>query len=233
MKFSRLLAPPPVRARHVKRTFVTSPDDDAGQPTPEVIGFALDAARRAMEIDLSAIGKRIRTGPRWTDLWPGEHYRLLAAMVDLLQPRTVVEIGTFTGLSSLALKHHLPADGRVVSFDLLPWRGIPDTVLTDADFADGRLAQELANLADPGVFARHAPLLAGADLIFADGPKDGRFEPVFHALLDRLPRTRPAWVVWDDIRDLHMLQCWRDIHRPKLDITSFGHWTGTGLVRWT
>jgi len=40
------------------------------------------------------------------------------------------------------------------------------------------------------------------------------------------------WVIFDDIRDLNMLQFWRDIAPPKLDLSSFGHWTGTGLVRW-
>jgi hypothetical protein len=29
-----------------------------------------------------------------------------------------------------------------------------------------------------------------------------------------------------------MLGVWRGIARPKLDLTSFGHGSGTGLVRW-
>jgi hypothetical protein len=29
-----------------------------------------------------------------------------------------------------------------------------------------------------------------------------------------------------------MLAIWRRIRRPKLDFTSFGHFTGTGLVLW-
>ena len=31
---------------------------------------------------------------------------------------------------------------------------------------------------------------------------------------------------------LGRLRIWRAIARPKLDVTSFGHWTGTGLVEW-
>ena len=38
--------------------------------------------------------------------------------------------------------------------------------------------------------------------------------------------------LFDDIKELNMLGTWRAITRPKLDITSFGHWTGTGLVHW-
>jgi hypothetical protein len=40
-------------------------------------------------------------------------------------------------------------------------------------------------------------------------------------------------LVFDDIRIWNMLRIWREIVRPKLDLTSFGHWTGTGIVDWT
>lgn len=36
--------------------------------------------------------------------------------------------------------------------------------------------------------------------------------------------------LFDDIRVWNMLAIWRGIRRPKLDLTSFGHWSGTGLV---
>ncbi len=36
--------------------------------------------------------------------------------------------------------------------------------------------------------------------------------------------------MFDDIRVWNMLEIWRGIRRPKLDLTSFGHWSGTGLV---
>jgi predicted O-methyltransferase YrrM len=232
MKLSSLFVPPPVKARHVKRTYVTSPDDRPGAPSRELILLALDAARASLDVDLSDIGARIRSGPRWTDIWPGEHYRLLAAFVQLLQPKIVVEVGTFTGLSSLALKQLLPADGKVFSFDLIPWQEIPDTILKESDFQDGRLVQVLGNLADPACFRQHAKLLSEATLIFADGPKDGKFEPAFYRQLGTLTRKTDAWLLWDDILDLHMLQLWRDIERPKMDLTSFGHWTGTGLMHW-
>ncbi len=232
MKISALAIRPPVRARHVKRTYVSSLDDRPGAPTRELVLLALEAARRALDVDLTPISTRIPMGPRWPDLWPGEHYRLLAALVDLLQPGTVVEVGTFTGLSALALKQHLPAEGRVVTFDLIAWDRIPETVLRAEDFRDGRLVQVLGNLAEPAFFNQQAALLEAATLLFLDGPKDGRFEPELYRRLVELPRRSPAWVVWDDILDLHMLQFWRDIPLPKLDLTSFGHWTGTGLMLW-
>jgi len=39
-------------------------------------------------------------------------------------------------------------------------------------------------------------------------------------------------VLFDDIRLWNMLDIWRSIDFPKLDLTSFGHWSGTGVVQW-
>jgi hypothetical protein len=38
--------------------------------------------------------------------------------------------------------------------------------------------------------------------------------------------------MFDDTRVLNMIEIWRRLNRPKLDLTSFGHWSGTGLVDW-
>lgn len=233
MKLSNLICPAPVKARHAKRTFVFSPDDDPSRPSAEVILFALDAVRRAMDIDLSAVSSRMKAGPRWPDVWPGEHYKLLAGMVALLKPQVVIEIGTYTGLSALSMKQYLPPGGKLVSFDLVKWDAVPDTILKPSDFEDGRLEQVLCDLSDPAVFAKHAGLISKAGLIFADGPKDRKFEPAFARHMDQLELSTPPWIVWDDIKDLNMLKFWRLLEKPKLDLTSFGHWTGTGLCRWS
>lgn len=38
---------------------------------------------------------------------------------------------------------------------------------------------------------------------------------------------------FDDIRLWNMLRIWREIRLPKMDMTSFGPWCGTGLCEWT
>ena len=183
-------------------------------------------------MDLSDISNRL-SHPlvHYPNIWPGEHYKLLAAMVSVLAPRLVIEIGTAEGLSALTLKRYLKGDGKVVTFDLIPWREYPGSVLIPGDFDDGRLEQRVADLADPGAFQQHAELLAKADLLFVDAPKDGRFEPAFLKNLDGLARSAPL-VVLDDIRVWNMLSTWRTITKPKIDLTSFGHWSGTGVVEW-
>ncbi len=38
--------------------------------------------------------------------------------------------------------------------------------------------------------------------------------------------------MFDDIRLMNMVEIWNNLAKPKLDLTSFGHWAGTGLVSW-
>jgi predicted O-methyltransferase YrrM len=136
-------------------------------------------------------------------------------------------------MSALALTERLPADGRVVTFDVVPWREVLGTLLTEADFADGRLEQVVDDVTHADGLARHRELLTRADLLFVDAAKDGSMEARLLAHLESVPFERPPIVVLDDIRLWKMLDVWRSISRPKLDLTSFGHWSGTGLVDWS
>ena len=138
-----------------------------------------------------------------------------------------MEIGTFTGLGALALAQ---VCSRVVTFDLLPWKSFGTSALREEDFTGARVEQRLGDLSEPSVFAAERDLLAQADLVFIDGPKDGRFEPAFMALLLPVVRETGAFLVFDDIRVVPMVRFWRELDMPKLDLTSFGHWSGTGLA---
>ena len=81
--------------------------------------------------------------------------------------------------------------------------------------------------------ARHRALLAVADVVFVDALKDGVMEARLFKQLETVKFVGAPIVVFDDIRFLSMLSFWRSITRPKLEgLTSFGRWTGTGLVEW-
>jgi hypothetical protein len=117
---------------------------------------------------------------------------------------------------------------HVLTYDVIPWAQFSNTLLSAKDF-DGSIEQRLGDLADDEFFDSQAAALRSAGLIFIDGPKDGVFEPAFVSKL--LPVLgRGQVLVFDDIRKLAMLQLWRDLPLPKLDVTSFGHWCGTGLA---
>ena len=218
----------PVSAGHVEPSLLSAV---AIAPSQRLLDIALNAAARARSIDLSSLVARSADG--YANVWPGEHYRLLAALVAVLSPKTVVEIGTATGLSALAMKSTLPEDGRIITFDLIPWKGYSQYsggILEDADFGDGRLEQRLEDLSTQGGWQQNAELLREADFIFVDAKHDGAQEREFLRAFDEVGLAGAPIVVFDDIRVWGMLSFWQGIERPKLDLTSFGHWSGTGLV---
>jgi predicted O-methyltransferase YrrM len=223
------ILPPPASVRHAEYSMLLSADDDIG-PNDRLLDVGLAAVQAARGIDLTTVGERIVSGTRFTDVWPGEHYKLLAGLVEVLQPRTVIEIGTATGLSALTMLERLPEDGRVITFDVIPWTQVSGAVLRASDLESGRLVQHVADLTDPDVARQHWAVLEQADLIFADAAKDGVMERRFLRLFDAMTFKNAPVVLFDDIRLWNMLEIWRSIKRPKLDLTSFGHWSGTGLV---
>ncbi len=137
----------------------------------------------------------------------------------------MVEVGTLTGIGTLALA----GSGRVVTYDIVPWDQIPNSAFRTEDFDNARVEQRIGDLSDERTFALEESTLGSADMIFVDAPKDGTFEPLFLALL--VPALKPgALLVLDDIRFPTMVDVWRDLPLPKIDLTAFGHCTGTGLA---
>lgn len=219
-------------ARHVEQSLVLSLDDDlSAQGSPELIELTLEAAKMAVNIDLSDLSKRMALPPYYAEVWPGEHYRFLSGLVQIIQPKTVIEIGTGTGLSALAMLKFLPEGGRLVTFDTVDWRQLPTSLLNGSDFQDKRLHFASDDLADPLSIAVYHGLLSEAELFFIDASKDGTTEIKLLKNLATIPFKNPPLLVFDDIRLMNMIPIWRAIRQPKLDVTSFGHWSGTGLVR--
>ncbi len=221
---------PGLQARHVELSAVASLDDDPARPSERLLDTAEAAISAARKVALDDLSARITTGPKWPDYWPGEHYKLLTALVQVTGAKRVVEIGTYRGLGALALLAGLPDGGTVTTFDVQPYTSVATAVLTPSDFADGRMKQVLADVTTDTGFTEHRELLSQADLIFTDAAKDGHQERIFLRRFEEAEFTNAPLVIFDDIRLQNMLQIWRDIRRPKLDLTSFGHWSGTGLV---
>jgi hypothetical protein len=78
--------------------------------------------------------------------------------------------------------------------------------------------------------AHDEAVLRSADFLLVDGPKDGIFEPAFVERVLPLPTDRRRFLGFDDIRMLQMTQLWRALPYSKIDATSFGRWSGTGLM---
>lgn len=223
----------PVRARHVELSVIVSADDDPGPPTERLVDLALKAANRARAVSMAHVVGRMKQPPYYPEVWPGEHYKFIVGLVAEIEPKTVIEIGTATGLSALAMMPSLAREARLYTFDIVPWHDFPETCLQTEDFADGRLNQIIGDVGDPTVMTRHRDLFRKADLLFVDGPKDGFFEQKLLDLLSEMGLPKQPILLFDDIRVWNMLAIWRGIQKPKMDVTSLGHWSGTGLVHWT
>lgn len=226
------IMPIPTNAADKRYSALFSMDGQPGKPTGNLITLGLSCASRALTIDLSAISARIDAKcTNYIDIYPGEHYKLLAAFVEQLKPSVIVELGTHLGYSALCMKQYLPPGGTVYTFDVIPWTKFEDTILTEKDFDSG-LVQFTDDLTLPDNVTKHQPILEEADIIFMDALKDGKQEYLFLENLSKIKFKKKCYFIFDDIRLWNMLDIWYNMDKPKLDLTSFGHWSGTGLVEW-
>lgn len=223
----------PVKARHAEYSMIFSADDDVSRPSKYLLSLALAAIAKSTGISLDDISARIKHPSYWPDIWPGENYKLLAGFVLTLKPKLVIEIGTGTGLSALSMKKYLPSGSRIVTFDIIDWKSTSDSYLSAADFADEKLIQYNDDLSNSSIFLKHRELLVEGNIIFIDAAKDGVMEQKLIDNLKKISFKANPLIVFDDIRVWNMLKVWRNISFPKLDLTSFGHWSGTGIVEWS
>lgn len=105
-------------------------------------------------------------------LAPPEQVQLLGLLVGLISATTIVEVGVFTGYSTLALARALPAHGRVIACDISEeWADIGRPFWARAGVAD-RIQLELR----PAVETLDALLADGAagtvDFAFIDADKE-------------------------------------------------------------
>ena len=186
---------------HLK-SYAASAHDELFSPSKKLIDLSLEAARCAnYEIDIRPVA---RLFPEETEkpmnTWPGEHYRLLAAIVKVIQPKLVIEIGTATGASCLCMKKYLPQGSKIVTFDIVPWKDYPGTGLKGTDF-DRQLEQKVTDLTQKERSTQYYDLFKRADLIFIDAAKDGRMEQYFCDFLDTVKFDNTPIVIFDDTQD--------------------------------
>ncbi|MEO8531337.1 MAG: methyltransferase [Deltaproteobacteria bacterium] len=216
-----------IGARHVLPTAIYSQEDLTANDW--LIDVSTTAIRRAWSMPLD-VGKAGLADSDFLNVFPGEHYRLLAALAQVMATKNVVEIGTFTGMGTLSLRAGM-IEGTVTTFDIIAWDALPQpSHFVPADLDDGRIVQIIGDLTDNDVFDASFDVLEAADIIFMDAPKDGVFEYKMMVQLMKLAPRQKKLLILDDIRFRNMIKLWRAIASPKLDLSSFGHWSGTGIV---
>lgn len=114
-----------------------------------------------------------------------EQAPLLSFLVALVGARQVVEVGTFTGFSTLSMAQALPADGRLIACDVSEeWTAVGRAAWEKAGVAD-RIDLRIAPALDT---LRALPEGPWIDLAFLDADKGG-----YVAYWEELvPRLRPG-----------------------------------------
>lgn len=154
----------------------------------------------------------------------------MAGLILTAKPKCLVDIGTFTGMSSRIMIDYTSTDAEIHTFDILAYDRF-NSHLTQEDFKNRNFFQHIDDLSQPQTFRNYADLLDRADIIFCDAPKDGKFEYDFLKLLSNVNFSeKDRLLLLDDIKFENMWLLWRSINSPKIDATSFGHWSGTGIV---
>jgi len=127
--------------------------------------YLLDASLREPPI-LTALRDATRSHPRAGMQISPEQGQFMALLIKLIGARRTLEIGVFTGYSSLAVALALPPDGKIIACDI------------SAEFTDiGRTFWEQAGVADK-IDLRLAPATETLDALLANG-QGGRFDFAF------------------------------------------------------
>ncbi|MFF9397433.1 MULTISPECIES: O-methyltransferase [unclassified Streptomyces] len=120
-----------------------------------------------------------------------EQAPLLAFLVRLTGARHIVEVGTFTGFSALAMARALPADGRLIACDISEeWTAYGREAWERAGVAD-RIDLRIAPALDT---LRAMPVEPHIDLAYLDADK-GNYIAYWEELV---PRMRPGGLLVAD-----------------------------------
>lgn len=220
-----------LNARHSEVSAVYSLKNEEGRPNHRLMKLFSDLILETEKISLDYFLKRSNV-PNYVYDFPGEHYKILEAIVKLIDAKTIIEIGTFTGLSSVSFFQAMDERKRLYTFDIIPYSQFSNSVLTKNDFEEYNFLQLIDDVSSMDTMRKYSDIFKSADFIFCDAPKDGLFERKVLENLQELGIKDGVIIFFDDIRQWNMLKIWSEIKMPKLDITSIGHFTGSGLIEW-
>ncbi|WP_433347260.1 O-methyltransferase [Micromonospora sp. CA-111912] len=157
--------------------------------TPELHAYVVAHGSAPDEVMGDLVEETLATLPAQAGMRVApEQAAFLTFLTRLLGARRAVEVGTFTGLSSLAIARGLPEDGRLTCFDISEeYTGIARRYWARAGVAD-RIELRIG---PAGETLRELPNDRHLDFAFIDADKTGY--PVYWAEL--VPRMRPGGIV--------------------------------------
>ena len=141
-----------------------------------------------------------------------EHYKLLAHISTLFSNSIFFDVGTNECRSAISLSYN--KDNVIKSYDVIQiLKQNPKVFNVKFLLGDTVYDSDFLN----------------SDLIFLDVNHDGTYENYFYKKL--IDTNWKGFLLLDDIHlNEPMKEFWSNIEKEKHDLTSIGHWSGTGLV---
>jgi len=147
---------------------------------PEALAYA-EAHSTAPPPHLAAVDQSTRADfPAWGMMVGRQEGRFLEMLVFAAQATRVLEIGTFTGYSSIAMAAGLPDGGSIISLEVDPHHA----TIARGNIAAAGLESRISVIEGPALESL-AQLTGPYDLVFIDADKvgyDAYFEAVFPML---------------------------------------------------
>ena len=165
--------------------------------------------RELNRIDLDDYQKYLTDGLKvdFNNIAGKEHYRLLNYICN--GKSLVFDIGTYRGNSAIAMS----SAKKVISYDVENLRKVKKP--SNVTFKIGNALED--------------PDLLKADVILLDTYHDGTFEKQVYDFLTE--KSYKGILLVDDTRlNKEMMTFWASITHVKEDLTSIGHYSGTGVV---
>ena len=149
-----------------------------------------------------------------------EHYKLLAYLSSFFNNEIIVDIGTYRGLSALALSYN--SSNKIITYDIIDNFNGYKNIITPENKENIEFRIKDCRI-DTDVFKNTNFVMLDVD------PHDGIQERDFFKFFEEIGYE--GIVVLDDIYvNKEMNDFWNNIKQPKLDLTDIGHWSGTGIV---
>jgi caffeoyl-CoA O-methyltransferase len=147
---------------------------------PEVLSYA-EAHSTAPTTHLAAVDEATRADfPAWGMMVGRQEGRFLELLVFAAQATRVLEIGTFTGYSSIAMAAGLGDGGSIITLELDPHHA----VTARGNIADAGLESRISVIEGPAL-ASLDRLQGPFDLVFIDADNVG-YDAYFEAVLPKL-----------------------------------------------
>lgn len=154
----------------------------------------------------------------------GWYYRWLALAVRATQPKQVLELGTYLGVSALMMYMELPAKSRLTTVDI---RRDPESFIPPEVYGDARFRFEAGDCLNLQIYL-HKP--EAIDFLFIDTDPHTEEQIAAEWSLYKPLLADGCLVVLDDIGT--MQDFWNGLPYRKVDLTGLCHVSGFGAFEY-